>query len=478
MSGQKTVSEYYSVSFKPFDAPGDGALLASVRRKYFLGGRTVSGSLHAVESGQEVRARYRVGKGSFRWRKTCGHSTLQESFRLSGGNYRLVSHDLQGRIVSANTFDGSLRWMQTAYYDGDPSKPAAVLTRGEQGVSLLEYDPRAERYVKQELFPCEMEPGTAVQSYIDGTAGEPRVLAQTDAGIFCLCTEKECGLRRSLRERIAKNEDFLTPEWPKEERQAPLDFQVVENDPSALRSAALKKASELKNKQAADCLLASGEYAADHEIFLSAAPRQQSEEPTKPVAPVSTKYAVAAKGLSGSVVHAAGLGKISSSEPGPLIPAKRIVVSSMESYQYFGKLLDGLREGQGRTQMLDGHTAYEGGYREDMRDGFGVYYYKSGKICYVGGWRRNLRNGMGVAFGSKDGSIFVGHWENNVATGSGSAFDLEGNLIYTGGWKNGKRHGHGTEYCGGRIVRVGEWEEDRFCSGYRHVGKSTEEPGA
>mgnify|MGYP000975235516 CR=1 FL=1 len=67
-----------------------------------------------------------------------------------------------------------------------------------------------------------------------------------------------------------------------------------------------------------------------------------------------------------------------SGEPCPqdrpaLIPAKRIVVSSMESYLYFGKLINGLREGQGRTQALSGHTAYEGRYRYDLRDGFGVY---------------------------------------------------------------------------------------------------------
>lgn len=481
MSGQGTISEYFWVGCRPFDAPGGGALLSSVRREYFQSGKTSGGSVRAVESGREVRVRYRIGKGCFRWRKTSGRAVLQEAFPLAGGGYRLVSHDLFGKLSSASAFDGSLRWLQTAYYDGDPSRPSAVLLRSGSGISLLEYDPQTDKYVKRELVPCETEPGTAAQSYIDGRVGEPRVLAQTDAGVFCFCTEKEYAIRRSLRDELAKDAGSLTPGWPEETEGGQIDFRFIANDASALRAAASERAAAVsQNRPEADVPPVSGDYAADHEIFLSASSRKEERKSDGAAVSASTKYAVAAKGLSGGVIHAAALGKSDVSHAKPdsaaLIPAKRIVVSSLESYQYFGKLLDGLREGQGRTQMLNGHTAYEGGYHNDKRDGFGVYYYKSGKICYVGGWRRSLRDGMGVAFGSRDGSIFVGHWENGVATGSGSAFDMAGNLIYTGGWRNGKRHGHGTEYHGGHIVRVGEWEDDRFRSGYSRVGEPTEAP--
>lgn len=500
MPGQeamKTISEYYSVSCRPFDTQGDGALLSAVRREHFLGGKTVGGSVHAVESGREVHARYRVGRGCFRWRKASGHLVLQESFPLPDGNYRVVSHDPAGKLISSATFDRSLRWLQTAYFNGDPSRPSAVLFRREQSLSLLEYDPLSERYDRQELFPCRFEPGTAAQSYIDGKAGEPRVLAQTDAGFLCFCTREECARRLSLYRELEQSGDSLTPDWPGSAESGSLDFQVIANDASSLRAAAFRQAAQAAQaaraaaaakKSAAASLPGpsvpapapdAGDYAADHEIFLSVSPEPQEQRVAKASAPVSGKYAVAAKGLSGGIVHAAALEKSAASpmepEPASLIPAKRIVVSSMESYQYFGKLLDGLREGRGRTQMQSGHTAYEGEYHADMRDGFGVYYYKSGKICYAGGWKRNLRDGMGVAFGSRDGSIFVGHWENGVATGGGSAFNMEGSLIYTGGWKNGRRHGHGTEYSGGKIVRVGEWEDDRFCSGYSLVGGTPEE---
>lgn len=208
---------------------------------------------------------------------------------------------------------------------------------------------------------------------------------------------------------------------------------------------------------------------------------------------------------------------------------KRIVVSEEESYLYFGRLIDGLRQGHGRTEMESGHTAYEGYYRDDKRDGFGAYYYKSGQICYVGDWKENqrdgigvsytphgenihvgrwsenkpvgtgaifdedgnlsfagriengIRQGVGISYKVEDGTIFVGKWKDNVPTGKGSEFDQDGNLIYTGMWKDGKRHGFGTEYNkDGTIVFTGEWENDKYLDGvlYQKIvhddGKKTE----
>lgn len=194
--------------------------------------------------------------------------------------------------------------------------------------------------------------------------------------------------------------------------------------------------------------------------------------------------------------------------------SKRIVVSEEESYLYFGRLIDGLRQGRGRTEMENGFTAYDGYYRDDKRDGFGAYYYKSGQICYVGDWKENqrdgigvsytphgenihvgrwsedkpvgtgaifdgdgnlsfagkiengIRQGVGISYKVEDGTIFVGKWKDNVPTGKGSEFDGDGNLIYTGMWKDGKRHGFGTEYNKeGKIVFTGEWENDQYLDG-------------
>ena len=58
--------------------------------------------------------------------------------------------------------------------------------------------------------------------------------------------------------------------------------------------------------------------------------------------------------------------------------SKRIVVvSEEESYLYFGRLIDGLRQGRGQNRngkrILPPMTAITG---DDKRDGFGAYYYK------------------------------------------------------------------------------------------------------
>lgn len=196
-------------------------------------------------------------------------------------------------------------------------------------------------------------------------------------------------------------------------------------------------------------------------------PEDAFEEVMRP--PHAERYAVAAKNRHGIVVHAPELkqkasqkaGEEAGGSPKPTsTPVKRIIISAEESYAYFGDLLNGMREGNGRTEMANGHTAYEGGYHEDKRDGFGTYYYKSGKLCYVGNWKDNLRHGPGISFSSRDGSIFVGKWRDNIPTGCGTAFDAEGNLLYTGSWKDGKRDGHGTEYRNGAVLYTGEWKND------------------
>lgn len=97
------------------------------------------------------------------------------------------------------------------------------------------------------------------------------------------------------------------------------------------------------------------------------------EEVVRP--PHAERYAVAAKNRHGIVVHAPELKQKASQQTGEeadgspkpaAMPVKRIIISAEESYAYFGDLLNGMREGNGRTEMTNGHTAYEGGYHEDQ----------------------------------------------------------------------------------------------------------------
>ena len=522
MPGEMSIAEYYSVGCRPYDADGAAAsLLERAMRAFFTRGGT-GGTVRTVENGREVRTRYRLGPKRFHWKKTSGGVTLQEAFAVRGGEFRLVAHDFSGRLLSALTFGAGLRWLRTAYYDGDPADPAAVLRRGEEGLFLLR---RGGEEVL--LLPCPWAPGTAAQSYVNAREGEPLVTARTDAGDFCFCAEEECARRIALREEAVSRTSPTLGETGGET----LEFRVVPNAPGGLSPApalpdgagsapVLSRQTKLpvpsapaagacvQAQPAGACVQAqpAGGYAADREIVLGAeAPARGSvkieveppPEPGRGGLPAQTprrpsgKYAVAAKGLAGGVrLSGAGAARLrpgaadggapvpsapaagacvqaqpAAAKQASPVPVKRIVVSSMESYLYFGRLLAGLRQGRGRTAMPDGRTAYEGGYRDDMREGFGVYYCKTGELCYAGEWKHNLRDGLGVAFGAKDGTVFVGHWQGGAATGTGTEFDTRGRLAYTGGWKNGRRHGYGTEYRDGRVWRSGMWRDDVFCPG-------------
>ena len=467
----------YTVSYRPFDGGGErDALLAAARGKALAGG-CAKGSARGVEAGRIVRVRYRVSPGEFRWRKTCGKAVLQEAFRRPKGFCLLTRND-SGALVSETLYGPDLRWVRTAYYSGSPGKPDAVLSLSPDGLTLLSLDAGSGKYRREALLPCPYRPGTAEQSYVAHMAGgEPPVAARTDRGPLCFCGEAEREKRLALARGLAESGGVPTPDWPKA-AAGELNFSYIRNDgssaPESTRPDDFKRAAVPAFAQGLD----SADYAVDREVFSTEPPRPQPipdprpaprpepiPDPVPAPRPAPAKYGVAAKGLSGGVRAGPELGAEG------LIPAKRIVVSEAESYLYFGELIGGLRERQGRTQMANGHTAYEGGYLDDLRDGFGVYYYKSGRLCYAGNWKRNLRDGLGVAFGSADGSVFVGRWKDGIPTGRGTAFDMEGNLLYSGEWKDGRRHGRGTEYRCGRAVRSGEWRDGRFASGWvRTVG--------
>lgn len=475
----------HTVSYRPFDGGGErDAPLAAAREKALAGG-CARGSARGVEAGRIVQTRYRVSPGEFRWRKTCGKAVLQEAFRRKEG-FSLLTRGDSGALISETLYGPDLRWLRTAYYSGSPAKPDAVLSPGEDGLTLLSLDAESGKYRRRELLSCPYRPGTAEQSYVDHMAGGgPPVLARTDGGTLCFCTEAEREKRLALARGLAESGGLPEPDWPKE-AAGELNFSYIRNDGSAAPESTRPDDFGQRAVPAfAEAVreLDSADYALDREVFCEEPPRPQPipdprpaphpepiPDPVPAPRPVPAKYGVAAKGLSGVVHRGPELGAEG------LVPAKRIVVSEAESYLYFGELIGGLRQGQGRTQMAGGHTAYEGGYADDLRDGFGVYYYKSGRLCYAGSWKRNLRDGLGVAFGSADGSVFVGRWKDGIPTGRGTAFDMEGNLLYSGEWKDGRRHGRGTEYRGGHVVRSGEWRDGQFASGWARTGDP--QPGA
>lgn len=440
---------FLSVGFQPYDGVlKEDSLLARVRRVYFSSLNHASGKSAEVEDGAEVFTRYKIGRGTFQWRRTSGKRVVQMAYPEKDG-YFIVTRNQNGEITAKSVFSGTHQWLRTSYYSGDIKTPSALIQPGESGgITLFERDGERKKYVKTERKPCPYFPGTAQQSFVDGAGGEPDLLAQTEDGFFCYCTQEERAKREALLREYRLAGEAEQPKWEDftQEDGAPLDFQFVENnerkpeEPEAPKPEEASVMPERRERKTA--VPPARDYAVNHELF--------SVEVPKPM-----KYSVAAKGIGcGTVVGPAVA-------PGVQRATKRIVVSEEESYLYFGKVIDGLRQGRGRTQMQSGFTAYEGGYMDDRRSGFGVYYYKSGKLCYAGNWKGNKREGLGVAFRSADNSIFIGKWKDNIPTGQGTAFDADGSLIYSGEWKNGKRHGYGTEYKDGKVIYAGEFREDR-----------------
>ena len=437
---------FYTVCYRRYDGGiQNNAALAELRRSYLTTRRSASGRTRGCLTGVPFTARYKISTRKFLWAKTSGKTVLQKAYRQKYGYY-ILTRGMTGETVSKARFGKDHTWLQTAYYSGDTAHPEAILKplQGQDGLVLLRLVPETERYARTELFPCENSGATAEQSLINTIAGEPQVYAETEGGNFFYCPLWETERRMAVMKDLNSGKESMVPEWPREKEES-VPFVYIENDRPVRPP---EKEPEKPPVQAPR----EPDYAADHEIYSTEEPFQQP-----------ARYTVAGKGLDGEAQV---------SEYVPLHVergTKRIVISAEESYTYFGKVIDGLRQGRGRTQMQNGCTAYEGGYLDDKRDGFGAYYYKSGKICYVGGWKANKRDGVGVSYSSKDGSIFVGKWKDNIPTGSGAAFDAEGRLIYTGEWKNGLRHGHGTEYKNGEVVFTGEFREDKYYSGYKHI---------
>lgn len=525
------ISRFYTVSYRPLDGnESNNALLCSLIKRFQRGGgRKISGSIKSIEDGAEVHVRYKIKKGCFHWQKTSGKKILQKSLCAEDGNFYLFSYNTYGMLASKAVYGTDLSWISTDYYRGCKGgfKTIVSLCRAHGGIAFKKYGGDGADCMESKLFACPVREDGAQRSFVNNMYGLPQVYAETDAGCFDFCPKNEKRLRTSAIAGIKE----LKLEWP-HEKKAELDFKYINNavpDGDTIENIhkiddcenqgdiqgnaitvkqthgpacgfdfkkilplneMLKKMDKLSVSQWSELL--NSQFKVDFPKLEKAAENNSlkkekayiSESVKRPDTVRSikewssgdaehrSKYSVAAKGMSGVIIHADELKAeeppVEGLEESNLIPAKRIVVTSKESYLYFGELINGFRHGRGRTQMKNGCTAYEGNYCKDKRDGFGVYYYKSGKLCYVGGWKQNLRDGMGIAFGADDGSVFVGHWERDIPTGRGSAFDMEGNLLYTGDWEDGKRHGYGTEYSNGRILRTGQWQDGEFCSGYSY----------
>ena len=472
---------FYSVTCARFCEDGQD-LLGKVRQNWFREKIAQRGEISSEKFGADLSAKYHLADHHFLWKMKSSGEIFQKAIPQENG-WAMISWDPSGAVRSKTTFNEQQQWERTAYYAGDFGRPQIVLTPSQEGISMLEYDRTIQKYRKKVLYPVQLEEGTARRSLVDTVAGSPRVVARTQDGIFGYETQEELECRAAVERDFSKGDYSEEPDW-KPVKMEPIDFQFVPND-HALDPVQPAEKEHLEAK-IVPLTVEQEDQDENEDVIVEAVPPKESaaieiadseEEKIKTLSEEKVNIETAAKKpeeeskehlskAENQEIQPAQKQELPTREAEPeiaeMIPAKRIVVSANEDYRYFGRVIDGLRQGKGRTAMENGDTAYEGNYRDDKRDGFGAYYYRSGKICYVGSWKENLREGMGVSFSAKDGSVFVGRWKDNIPTGTGAAFDSEGNLTYSGMWENGKRCGQGTEYQNGVVCYEGSFQNDMW----------------
>ena len=452
---------FYSVTSRQL-REDDRELLAQVRRAYFEKGTPQHGRTAAETFGADDTAKYRITRHSMKWELTSGGRTLQRAVPAGEGGYAVLTWDGAGDLREKAGFDRRHIWLRSAFYRGNPKRPELLLEPEGEELNCLRYDDRIGKYRRTRLFPYPREKTDTARIWMDNEAGTPDIEADTSDGRFYYCTKQELAARKAAAARRDNAEAEDVPSWDTTPA-VPIQFQFVRNEHVLDEATAPQPNLELESEDGPLLL----EVEEPH--FLPVLDLEDcivdTELPDEPavieedVAPVPVVFQPAK--VSAAPAPQEELPRIEE-KADALHPDKYIKVSETESYLYFGALQDGKRQGQGRTQMQSGHTAYEGGFAGDKRDGFGTYYYKSGRLCYAGNWQQNQRSGLGVSFSARDGSLFVGQWENNTPTGLGTAFDSDGVLSYYGMWLDGRRDGHGTEYFNGKVLYEGAFRNDCY----------------
>lgn len=524
-----------AVSLAGYDPPA--ALhgpLYKARRAYYENGSRVRVSLVTCSRGITTRYHGLVSHAGLKWKESSETGASCRSFRLRGQDICL-SYDAHGRLTRRAVYQNT-GWIRTDYFSvKDGVHPLVSLVADDTQDRLLRYDRVPDReppvYTRQVLLPLKLEVDTALQSYVNTEIGEPSVvLARTD-GDYVYCTADE----KSRREQLAAQglppalleELVLTQSEP--QQSTPPEFSLSDEMPEeAAEEEASEEISELPAQEETPVV-----------PDLSACEPQAEEEPDLPQEPEVDELPIPEEIPEESAAEKPEILEefVPAAEPPqPVQPmlsngeeeaetealfssllAQRggeVVFSRGDTrYRYTGGMVNGLRDGRGRTEQENGLTAYDGEYVAGQRDGFGSLYYKNGALCYAGNWKDNHRHGLGVSFRSDDQSVHVGKWENGERTGMdflfdkdgrlcvirnskdgkeepktifcidnsgtvisglevdpedgrGNEFDEEGRLLYTGFHKNGLREGEGTSfYLDGRVEFTGQWRDGRFFDG-------------
>jgi len=119
---------------------------------------------------------------------------------------------------------------------------------------------------------------------------------------------------------------------------------------------------------------------------------------------------------------------------------------------YTGQWHEGLRQGHGELEQLDG-TRYVGDFHAGLPQGKGTQTSTGG--VYRGTWQAGTRHGQGQ-FNAADGTVYTGQWREGHRQGYGQASFSSGG-VYDGQWLDDQPHGFGRFLFPTNAEYEGEW---------------------
>jgi hypothetical protein len=118
--------------------------------------------------------------------------------------------------------------------------------------------------------------------------------------------------------------------------------------------------------------------------------------------------------------------------------------------RYFGSLVDGRLEGEGRLEWAN-DARYQGGFRNGLLSGQGRMRFASGAE-YEGSFADGMMSGQGRMV-LPDGSVYTGEFRKDVFNGKGR-HEMPAGTRYEGGFKDGQYWGDGElHYANGNVYR-------------------------
>lgn len=483
--------------------------LATVRKQYFTSHKTVKVDKNEIIKGYDGKLRGKLSRRSFHWKKLANKVHLEEAFGQKGG-FLLVTRDFHNFIQSRTYFDKEHAWIKSEYYSPAIPSTAQVILKPcptFDGVERFDWNREAKRYQSTVLYPVIYLLGTAEQSVMNASLGEPKLLLQTDQGSFCYCSKEEAAKRRDALDNMGDGTIILLPAWEVkdgalagEEENEPdgpdISFAALDSyaktadlnqeplpdlpeqvipSPEAETPEETKVISQEKEMSTEETPLASGEK--EGEAISQEESFNEEHIPTteEVVAPVEkTEETVVSETIletatlepdQAAILAAAEKFTQPFSQPAfqpdqlPQNPLDPENPTADESGGLQSMVVEGQITGRGRTQQPNGLTAYDGEFENGKRQGFGSYYYKDGNLCYAGFWKDDKRDGLGVSFRGEDHALHVAKWQEGKPDGMVSLFDSQGNLRYSGRMEDGMKQGVGITYDqeSGRVF-VGKWE--------------------